>query len=299
MTLLRQRMIDEMRLRNFAPGTQTNYLHHITGLASYYGLSPDKLDLEAIREYMVYLIEDRKLSAESVNQFVSAASFCFLEVLEMPWGREQFPRARRRHRLPVVLSQEEVMLFFEHVPGLKYRAILMTCYGAGLRISEAVSLKVSSIDSKRMLIRVEQGKGGKDRYVTLSMRLLEMLRTWWRATRPSDWLFPGWRTASHVSAASVQTACREAGLRSGLRKKITAHSLRHSFATHLLEGGTDIRVIQALLGHSSIETTAHYTAVTPGTLGTVITPLDRLEPRQKQTELVERKRRKGKADRKG
>ena len=163
MTLLRQRMIDEMRLRNLAPGTQANYLHHMTGLAGYYGLSLDKLDLEAIREYMVYLIEDRKLSAESVNQFASAASFCFVDVLEMPWGREQFPRARRRHRLPVVLSQEEIVQFFDHVAGLRYRAILMTCYGAGLRVSEAVSLKVSGIDSSRMLIRVEQGKGGKDR----------------------------------------------------------------------------------------------------------------------------------------
>lgn len=297
MTLLRQRMIDEMRLRNFAAGTQHNYLHHIEGLANYFKLSPDKLDLEAIREYMVYLIEDRKLSAESVNQFVSAAIFLFLDVLELPWGREQFPRARRRHRLPVVLSQEEAVQFFEHVPGLKYRAILMTCHGAGLRISEAVSLKVSSIDSDRMLIRVEQGKGGKDRYVTLSPRLLELLRAWWRAARPTDWLFPGWRTGKHVSAASVQNACREAALRSGLRKRITAHTLRHSFATHLLEGGTDIRVIQVLLGHSRIDTTAHYTAVSPGTVGTVVTPLDRLEPpRQQQTELVESKARKGKRD---
>lgn len=219
MTLLRQRMIDEMRLRNLAPGTQANYLHHMTGLAGYYGLSLDKLDLEAIREYMVYLIEDRKLSAESVNQFASAASFCFVDVLEMPWGREQFPRARRRHRLPVVLSQEEIVQFFDHVAGLRYRAILMTCYGAGLRVSEAVSLKVSGIDSSRMLIRVEQGKGGKDRYVTLSPRLLEVLRTWWRAARPADWLFPGWRIGRHVCAASVTGGVPGSGVAVGAEQE--------------------------------------------------------------------------------
>ena len=135
--------------------------------------------------------------------------------------------------------------------------------------------------------------------MTLSPRLLEVLRTWWRAARPADWLFPGWRIGRHVCAASVQAACREAAWRSGLSKRITAHTLRHSLATHLLEGGTDIRVIQVLLGHTNIHTTAHYTAVTPGSLGAVITPLDRLEPRRQQTELVERKARKGKVGRKG
>lgn len=171
-----------------------------------------------------------------------------------------------------------MILFFDHVPSLKYRAVLMACYGAGLRVSEAVSLKVADIDSKRMLVRVERGKGAKDRYVTLSPRLLGVLRTWWRAARPETWLFPGSRIGRHLNAASVQGACRDAALRSGLRKRITAHTLRHSFATHLLEGGTDIRMIQVLLGHSNLETTAHYTAVSPGMMGAVVSPLDRLEP---------------------
>jgi integrase len=145
----------------------------------------------------------------------------------MPWGDEQFPRVRRPHKLPVVLSQEEVVQFFDHVPSLKYRAVLMACYGSGLRISEAVALKVGDVDSQRMLIRVEQGKGRKDRYVMLSPRLLEVLRIWWRAARPQHWLFPGWRTGRHITAPSIQAACREASLRCGLRKRITAHTLRH------------------------------------------------------------------------
>lgn len=153
----------------------------------------------------------------------------------------------------------------------------MTCYGAGLRISETVALKVGDIDSKRMLLRVDQGKGHKDRYSMLSPRLLEVLRVWWRAARPTDWLFPGWRTNHHISTTSVQVACREAAMRSGLKKRITPHTLRHSFATHLLENGTDIRVIQVLLGHSQIDTTARYTAVSPQLVGSTLSPLDRLD----------------------
>ena len=177
MTPLRQRMIEDMQLRNLAPATQRQYIHYVAGFASYYGTSPEKLDLEAIRQYELYLLHERKLSPESIGTFVSAVKFLYLVTLEMPWGDEQFPRVRRPHKLPVVLSPDEVRQFFEHVPSLKYRAALMTCYGAGLRISEAVALKISDIDSKRMLIRVEQGKGAKDRYVMLSPRLLALLRT--------------------------------------------------------------------------------------------------------------------------
>jgi site-specific recombinase XerD len=157
----------------------------------------------------------------------------------------------------------------------------MTCYGAGLRVSEAVALKITDIDSKRMLIRVEQGKGRKDRYTMLSPRLLEVLRTWFRAARPEYWLFPSWRTARHLNASSLQTACRDACLRSRLAKKITVHTLRHSFATHLLENGADIRIIQVLLGHSQINTTAHYTRVSPQVVSGTLSPLDRLDPRNR------------------
>ncbi len=277
MTPLRKRMLEDMQLRNFAPATQDNYIHHVTGFAKHYDLSPERLDLEDVRQYQLHLLHDRKLSPETINQFVSAVKFLYVTTLEMPWADAQFPRVRRGHKLPVVLSFEEVVQFFDSVPNLKYRAVLMTCYGAGLRISETVALKVTGIDSQRMLIRVEQGKGKKDRYAMLSPRLRQVLQTWWRAARPEHWLFPGWRTGRHLTAQSVRQACHDACLRCGLHKRITPHTLRHSFATHLLENGTDIRVIQVLLGHSRIDTTARYTAVSPQLIGNTLSPLDRLE----------------------
>lgn len=280
MTPLRQRMLEDMQLRNFAPATQKSYIHYVADYAKYFQTSPDRLDLDDMRDYMLYLTNDRKLSPESINTFVTASKFLYLTTLEMPWGHELFPRIRRPHKLPVVLSHEEVVLFFDHVPSLKYRAVLMACYGAGLRISEAVSLKSTHIDSQRMLIRVEQGKGAKDRYVMLSPRLLEVLRTWWRAARPKvpacDYLFPSWRTGRHLTPSAIQCAVREAAARSGIRKRITAHTLRHSFATHLLENGSDLRIIQVLLGHSRIDTTARYAAVSPQVVATTLSPLDRL-----------------------
>ncbi len=290
MTPLRNRMIEDMKLRGLSPQTQRGYLSHITAFANYFGLSPVKLDQEAIRQYLLYLLNEKKLSPEAINQQVSALKFLYLTTLEMPWTDSDFPRVKRPHKLPAVLSEEEVRHFFDHVPGLKYRALLMLCYGTGLRVSEAVSLKVKDIDSQRMLIRVSQGKGGKDRYTLLSPRLLEVLRWYWRMVRSSacrsiprdsigeQYLFPSWRANKHLSAGAVQTACREAWLRSGLRKRVTAHTMRHCFASHLLEGGADIRVIQVLPGHSLITTTAHYTAVTPQLIGRTQSPLDRLTP---------------------
>lgn len=276
MTPLRQRFLDDMKLRGLAPRTQRNYIAHVANYAQFYWRSPEQLDQEAVREYLVYLLDERKLSAEGINQIVSSLKLLYLTTLEMPWSDADFPRAKRPYKLPVVLSQEEVALFFEHVPSLRYRAALMLCYGAGLRVSEAAAIKVSDIDSKRMLIRVEQGKGQKDRYAMLSPRLLQVLRTYWRAARPKDYLFPGWRTGRHVCASSLQQACRDAAMRSGLRKRVTVHSLRHAFATHLLENGTGLRIIQALLGHGQIETTARYAAVTPLAVRAVISPLDRM-----------------------
>lgn len=276
MTALRQRFIEDMQLRGLAPTTQRSYIHYVAEFANFYHTSPEHLDLEALRQYELYLLHERKLSPESINSFVSAVQFLYLVTLEMPWGKACFPRVRRPQRLPVVLSQEEVEQFLRHVPSLKYRAALMTCYGAGLRISEAVSLKVSDIDSSRMLLRVEQGKGRKDRYVMLSPRLLAVLRCYWRAARPKDYLFPSWRAGHHLSSGSLGYACREAAQASGIAKRITAHTLRHSFATHLLENGTDVRVIQALLGHRRIDTTARYTQVSMQVVAGTVSPLDRL-----------------------
>ena len=276
MTPLRQRFIEDMQLRNLAPATQRQYLHHVVDFSKYFHSSPEHLDLEAVRQYELHLLHEKKLSPESINGFVSAVQFLYLNTLEMPWGKECFPRVRRPHKLPVVLTPEEVARFFEAVPALKYRAALMTCYGAGLRIGEVVALRVTDIDSGRMLIRIEQGKGAKDRYVMLSPRLLAVLRAYWRAQRPQHWLFPSWRADRHLSTGALGQACRDAARVLGLPKRITAHTLRHSFATHLLDNGTDIRVIQALLGHSRIDTTAHYTQVSPQVVSHTASPLDRL-----------------------
>lgn len=276
MTPLRQRMIEDMQLRNLTPATQRSYVHYVAEYARYFQLSPEKLDVEAIHQYLLYLLNERKCSPESVNTCVSALKFLYLTTLEMPWTDEYFPRAKRPYKLPIVLSHEEMLLFFDHVPGLKNRAALMTCYGAGLRVSEAVALKVSDIDGQRQLIRVEQGKGQKDRYAMLSDRLHMVLRRYWIAFRPELYLFPSWRKDRHMSAATLQLACREAAAHAGLRKKVTVHGLRHAFATHLLEQGTDLRIIQVLLGHSDIDTTARYTRVSPQIVAGTVSPLDRL-----------------------
>ena len=276
MTPLRQRFIEDMLLRGLAPTTQRSYVHYVRDFAQYYNTSPEQLDLEAVRQYQLHLLEERLLSPQTVNTFVSAVQFFYLVTLEMPWGKGCFPRARLGHKLPVVLSPEEVACFLENVASLKYRAALMICYGGGLRISEAIALKVSDIDSKRMLLRVREGKGRKDRYVMLSPRLLTVLRSYWRAAQPRDYLFPSWRTDRHITAGSLSGACTLAAQQSGIGKRITAHTLRHSFATHLLEGGTDIRVIQVLLGHSRIDTTARYTRVASHLIAATPSPLDKL-----------------------
>lgn len=285
MTALRQRMLEDMQLRNLCPETQRNYVHHVAGLARFYQTSPEHLSLEEIREYQLYLINERRLSPDAVNQFVSAAKFLYNVTLETPWPEGALPRCRVPQRLPVVLSAAEVDEFFQHVCTIRYRAALMTAYGAGLRVSEVVVLQIGDIDSQRMLLRVRQGKGKKDRYAMLSPRLLVMLRSWWRAQHPAglrhtdaptDWLFPGWRKGRHMNTDSLQMACREAARAAGLSKRVRVHTLRHSFATHLLENGTDIRLIQALLGHSRIDTTARYAAVSPNAIAAVRSPLERL-----------------------
>ena len=277
MTPLRQRMIEDMQLRNFATTTQRSYIHYVADFAKHFNRSPQDLDLEAVRQYQLHLAQERKLSPQSINTFVSAVQFLYLVTLEMPWEKHDFPRARLEEKLPVVLAPDEVQRFLDQVTGVKHRAVLLTCYGSGVRISEAVSLKLSDIDSHRMLIRVEHGKGGKDRYSMLSPCLLEILRAYCRILRPAgSWLFPSWRPHLHLTAGAVQTVCREAWQRSGLGKRVTPHMLRHSFATHLLERGVDTRVIQALLGHSRIDTTARYVAVSPATVSATASPLDQL-----------------------
>lgn len=277
MTPLRQRMIEDMQLRNYATGTQRSYIHYVEEFANHYRLSPARLGLDEIRNYELYLIEERKFSPQSVNCFVSAVKFLYTVTLEMPWREEHFPRLKVPEKLPVVLSASEVMEFFRCVGILKHRVVLMLCYGSGLRIEEAVSLKVGDIDSKRMLVAVRGGKGNKDRYTVLSGRLLLLLREYWKIQRPKDWLFPAIKAGRHIQQGTIQQVCREACQMAGITKHVTPHTLRHSFATHLLENGTDTRAIQVMLGHRRIDTTARYTAVSPQTVGRTRSPLDQLQ----------------------
>jgi site-specific recombinase XerD len=278
MTPLRKRFIEDMELRGLAPTTQRSYLHYVADYAKFYNISPERLDTEAIRQYVLHLLHDRKLSPDSINTFIASAKFLYNITLETHWGKDDFPR-----RLPVpiknptILSPQEVNTFFNAIPSVKYRAIIMTCYGAGLRISEAVALKITDIDSKRMVLAITRGKGGDARHVMLSPRLLAVLRAYFRIMRPAEgYLFPSWRINHHICAGSVQRACVDATRQLGLSKRVSPHVFRHSFATHLLENGTDIRVIQVLLGHSRIDTTARYTAVSAQVVASVISPLDAL-----------------------
>jgi len=285
MTPLRQRMLQDMQLRNFSAGTQRSYIHYIAGFATHYGLSPERLGLDDVRNYQLHLIQQKQLSPQSINCFVAAAKFLYTVTLDMPWSDDGFPRLKVPEKLPFVLSVAEVQQFFSYIGILKHRAALMLCYGSGLRSSEAVALKITDIDSSRMLIRVQQGKGAKDRFTVLSGRLLTLLRQYYKVQRPVEWLFPGTKQGTHLQPATIQEVCRDAARMAGFHKRVTPHVLRHSFATHLLEGGTDTRAIQVLLGHSRIDTTARYIAVTPQALGKIVSPLDKAQPpaRKKRT----------------
>jgi site-specific recombinase XerD len=273
MTASRQRMIDEMQRRNLTAATQKSYIFWGHELAKYYHQSPDQLGPDQVERCQRCLIQDRRLSWDAIQQATSALRFFYHQVQHVDWPLERLNHPRRPQRLPVVLSRAEVDHFFQFVPTLTCRAARMTCYGAGLRVSEVVRLKVSDIDARRGLIRVEQGKGQQDGYVPLAARLLEVLRDSWRTLRPPEkqWLFPSPRRGRHLS----QTALQQAGRQARLPKRVTPHALRHAFATHLLEDGTNLRVIQMLLGHRRIHSTARYTAVAPQTLAAATSPLDR------------------------
>ena len=259
MTPLRRRMIEDMQIRNLAKNTQKTYLLQVSAFASFFRQSPEKLGPEDIRTYQVHLIDEKKLSPSSLCITVSALRFLYNVTLKEPWAVDEIPMPRKPQTLPVILSRDEVKRLLECAPSLKHHALLSTLYATGLRISEACHLKVTDIDSDRMTVRVDQGKGRKDRYSLLSPRLLAILRQYWKETRPStDWLFPSPRLNRPISRGAVTRACQEAHARSGLKKPATPHSLRHAFATHLLESGTELRTIQLLLGHRSLSTTARY-----------------------------------------
>jgi site-specific recombinase XerD len=269
-------MIEDMRVRNLAPNTQRLYIDQVARFARYFGKSPELLGPEHVRTYQVYLIHQKHASSSALQQTVCALRFLYRNTLGKEWALPYIPAPKREKKLPVVLSQEQVSRFFENLPNLKHRALIMTAYATGMRVSEVVSLRVADIDSSRMMIRIEQGKGRKDRYVMLSPHLLELLRAYWKVARPPDWLFPGQRAGTHLSSKRVHQVCVKASAAAGLTKRATLRALRHSFATHLLEAGTNIRVIQILLGHRSLRTTARYTHVSRDTICSTSSPLDLL-----------------------
>ena len=272
---LRRRMIEDMTIRNLSPATQQSYIYAVAKFSRHFARSPERLGLEDVRAYQLHLISQQR-SWSHINQAVCALRFFYGVTLGRSDAHEQIVAAREPRRLPVVLSGEEIVRFLEAVPGLRNRVALTTAYGAGLRVGEVARLETNAIDSSRMLIRIEQGKGGKDRYVMLSAQLLGILRTYWRLARPGRWLFPGQNSGEPVSIATLQEACRQAARQAELSKPVTVHTLRHSFATHLLEAGTDIRIIQVLLGHARMSTTALYTQVATHLIAETTSPLDRL-----------------------
>jgi integrase/recombinase XerD len=276
MTSLRQRMVEDMQIRNLAPDTQVSYAGHVARFARYCQRRPEELGAEDVRRYQLHLINDKRLAPTSIVGAVAALRFLYQITLKQAWAVDAIIPPKRPQTLPVVLSPEEVVRFLAALTDLKHRAILTTCYAAGLRLSEVLHLKVADIDSHRMVIHVAGGKGQRDRYVMLSPTLLHGLREWWRTTRPTTWLFPGQRPGHPMDKGAVQWACRLARFRSGIVKPLTPHSLRHAFAVHLLESGTDLRTIQLLLGHRQLETTSRYLRLATTKVCATTSPLDLL-----------------------
>jgi site-specific recombinase XerD len=276
MTPLRQRMLEDMGIRNLADNTQAAYVQQIIAYAKHFKRPPEELGPEDIRAYQVYLTQTRNLSPSSLSVATGALRFLYKVTLKRNWAVEEIPMPKRPFKLPVILSPEEVVHFLNSIDNIKHRVILMSAYAAGLRISEATHLRITDIDSQRMMLRVDQGKGRKDRYVMLSPRLLEELRAYWKAVRPTLWLFPGDVPGQPITRDAVGQACRKAHRASGIQKPITPHSLRHAFASHLLESGADVRKIQLLLGHRSLATTSRYLKVATSTVCATTSPFDLL-----------------------
>jgi len=275
MSPLRRRMIEDMTVRNLSPATQRSYIHAVAKFSRYFGRSPARLGLEDVRAFQVHLVA-KGISWSALNQTVCALRFFYGVTLGHAEIPERIAYARLPRKLPVVLSADEVVRFLEAVPSLKTRTALTTAYAAGLRASETVGLKVGDIDSERGVILIAHGKGGKDRYVMRSAQLLRILRVYWRLAKPNDWLFPGRDATAPIDVQVLYSACRSACIAAGIDKRVTVHTLRHSFATHVLENGTDIRIIQVLLGHNNLSSTARYTKVSNGLIRRTESPLDRL-----------------------
>ncbi len=278
---LRRRMIEDMTIRKLAPKTQQGYIRTIKNFSVFLGRAPDTASFEDVRRFQLHLAENGA-DTSTVNHTVSALRFLFRVTLKRYAIVEHTHFVREPRKLPVVLSPEDVARLLNAAAGLKYKAALSVAYGAGLRVSEVVALKVSDIDSERMVIRIEQGKGHKDRYVMLSPHLLELLRAWYKTARPRGWLFPGQKPASPMTTRQLNRACHAAAEAAGIEKNVSPHTLRHSFATHLLEQNIDVRVIQVLLGHAKLDSTALYTRVATKTIQQVMSPLEHIALKLKE-----------------
>jgi integrase/recombinase XerD len=276
-TQLRQRMLEDLQIRHYSPTTIRLYLHSVAEFAQYFHKPPDQLGPEQIRQYQLFLIKDKQASRSTCVQLVCALRFLYTRTLNRKIEIERIPFPRRERKLPLILSQEEVKALLEAPSKLRDRAVLAVMYGSGLRVTEAAQLKLRDIDARRNVLWVRQGKGRKDRQTLLPAKLLELLRLYWRAERPGDWLFPVKDRTRPIGPKTIYLACRGAAEAAGIRKPVHPHSLRHAFATHLLEAGVNLRTIQILLGHANLETTARYLQVADVAVRSTPSPLDSLD----------------------
>jgi integrase/recombinase XerD len=276
----RESMIRQMKLKNLSKATQKDYLRRLDHLEQYTNKPLERIPLREIRDYLLHLHEQRGLTPGSVNTYARAFRFFYRQILKRPWSEDAIPTAKEPRTLPVVLAACEVAHFLDTVREVKYKTLFQLMYASGLRISEALSLVVTDIDSKRMVIRVRDGKGDKDRYTILSQKLLVSLRRYWKICKPRkdepQWLFPGKYPGQHLAITTADVACKKVRIQSGLKKKVTPHTFRHSFATHLQEAGVDLRTIQVLMGHASFTTTARYTHISLPAIAKTISPFDSL-----------------------
>lgn len=276
MTALKQRMLEDLRIRNCAPSTVACYIRSVAAFAGHFHKSPDQLGPEEIRQYQLFLRDEKKVKLSTYIQAVAALRFFYRNTLNRKVELDRIPLPRYEKKLPLILSREEVKSLLEAPKNLGHRAILATMYGAGLRVSEVTTLKVADLDRERKVIHVRGGKGNKDRQVMFAEPLREVLVAYWRWKRPADWLFPGGNPGCPISRESVFQLCRKAAQRAGIDKAVHPHSLRHAFATHLLDDGVSLLVIQALLGHSNLKTTARYLHVSNAAVSSTRSPLEML-----------------------
>ena len=276
---LHDQMREDLLLKAYSPHTQKSYLRCARHFVRHYMRSPQEMGEKEVRDFLLHLVRDRKASPATQDMYVNALKFLYTVTLKRPEVVKDISHPKRPHTLPVILSPEEVLRIFEAIRSVKYKAIIATAYAAGLRISEVCGLRITDIDSQRMRIHVRLGKGKKDRYVMLGESLLVLLRQYYKAARPQgEYLFPGQKPHRPICTTSVSQVLRRVIRETGLTKRVTMHTLRHCFATHLLEAGTDIRILQVLLGHSSIRTTLRYTHITDRLIQKLVSPLDMIQP---------------------